>query len=108
MVAPYVFQFKPKTKYTLSFYAKSEQNGLPVTAMLTSKVWGKWIGDFSFPLTKEWKRYSVSFAPSESLGQFYFGVPWWEKDTLLSVKAPKVNFWIDDIRMYGINRDNLK
>lgn len=99
MYSPYAFQFKPNTKYTLSFYGKSEQDGLKFTIFINGKKWAKWEGTYSFKLSNEWKRYSVSFSINDNLAQFYLGVPWFDKQTLSSITGAKVNFWIDCMQL---------
>lgn len=95
LIAPYSMQLKVGKSYTFSFYAKTDHEGLAVGCVAWgAKAWGKWLGHKSFPLTKEWKRYSTTFTATESLTTVMFGVPWWFDSTYQGVKET-THFWAD-------------
>jgi len=99
LVAPYAFQLKVGKKYTLSFYAKAETDGLSVgTVAWGAKTWGKWLGATRVKLTRDWKRFTVSFAPTETLTTVMFGVPWWFDETYQGVRET-THFWADAFQL---------
>jgi len=64
----------PGDKYTFSFHAKADRDGVVLESQNFSAVWPKFPGCKSFRLTTEWKRYSVSFEAPNGLLIAGFGL----------------------------------
>ncbi len=83
---------KPGSKYTFSFYAKSEAPGQILEFNCVTAQWGKFPKHQSFKLTGDWKRYSVTFTAPNSAATVMFKVKNYSN-------KEKVDSFIDDLQL---------
>ena len=78
MLSPAPILVKPNTRYTISFYAKSDTPGVLFSLWSQGATWGDFPCSKRVVVEKEWKRYAFTFTTQSAFVRFGFGDHWAE------------------------------
>ncbi|RMG81690.1 MAG: hypothetical protein D6707_04385, partial [Bacteroidetes bacterium] len=89
----------PGKQYTVSFFAKTDTEKTAISVFVHTAKWGDFPGSKRFRLSREWKRYSLTFtAPNEFL-RLCFGDRWWDKGV-----TDNAHVYLDDVQLENGNK----
>lgn len=84
------------TKYTVSFYAKTDHEGEYLSVFIHTAKWGEFPAKAGkrIKLTKDWQRFEISFNAPNPFLRICFGDRWWDKGA-----NNGTHIWLDNVQL---------